>query len=80
LGKGSPPAYASPMPIKAPMRKQGDIAASIPKPPTSSPGSRLGACIGTIIPRLAPGGFYSPALPARLPSVGFKPFSFAKCE
>ena len=27
------------------MRKQGDIAAPIPKRPTSSPGSRLGACI-----------------------------------
>jgi len=41
------------------MRKQGDIVASIPKRPASSPGSRLGAFMGTrIIPRLAPGGFY----------------------
>ena len=32
--------------MKAPMRKQGDIAAPIPNPPALSPGSRLGACIG----------------------------------
>ena len=42
------------------MRKQGDNAASIPKRPASSPGSRLGACMkneaARIIPRLAPGG------------------------
>ena len=40
------------------MRKQGDNAASIPKRPASSPGSRLGACMSRQIPRLAPGGLY----------------------
>jgi hypothetical protein len=38
--------------IKAPMRKQGDIAASIPK----IPGPDIEAA--RIIPRLAPGGLY----------------------
>ena len=35
----------APMRLQAPMRKQGDSAASIPKQPESSPGSRLGACM-----------------------------------
>jgi len=38
--------------IKAPMRKQGDIAASIP----NIPGPDIEAA--RIIPRLAPGGLY----------------------
>ena len=42
------------------MRKQGDIAASIPNQPASSPGSRLGACMRKTIPRLEPGPIKAP--------------------
>ena len=43
--------------MKAPICKQGENAASILKRRGFTPGSRLGALMNAIHPRLAPGGF-----------------------